>query len=244
MSTTDAKSASAPWRNAEEVGKVVSPPKKSSAPPAALWEDWKTTTVPKTGAADVQFQFGRQGDDQDGYREAVLPTPNEQAISKAADRLVGQPVPPPMWTGGKKEVNPTTEKVAKAGATAKAQGIDPPDVLPAKTLPWTSKAGSRGVVDGWEKATEMATVSKQKAPPLPTPRGMRPAGAPAANSSPLAEKEQVPEVASLPKAPRPTLPRPLGKGQTGSAAKVAALDEPTSKALPGGKGQARLPAFN
>jgi len=148
-----------------------------------------------------------------------------QAISNA---------PLPRWMGGTKTEVPSTEKVAKAGATAKSQAADPPELQPqGKTLPWTSKAGS--INDGWDKATDMST--KQKAPPLPTPRGMRPAGTFLANSSPV-QKEQAPEVATLLKKPRPSLPRPLGKGVMGSAAKVAEMDEPTSKALPAGKGQA------
>jgi len=105
--------------------------------------------------------------------------------------------------------------VAKAGATAKAQGIEVGDEPQAKTLQWTSKAAPpRGGIDGWDKASDM-TVSKPsgKAPPLPLP---------------LPKKEGL---------PRPSLPRPLGKG-LGSAAKDAEMDEPTSKALPGGKGQA------
>jgi len=228
LSTTDAKSA--PRRKGEEVGKVVSPPKKSSAPTPAVLEDWRNTTVPKTGAADALAQFGRQGDAQDGYREA-------------ADRVVGVSVPPPGWMGSQQtEVSPA-EKATKAGATAKGQGVDPPELLPqAKTLPWTSKAGPRGFNDGWDKAADMSAVSKppamQKAPPLPRPRGMRPAGTSLANGLPLFEEEQAPEVASLPKAPRPSLPRPLGKGLAGSPAEVAKMDEPTSKAPAGGKGQA------
>jgi len=220
LSTTDAKSGAAPWRKGEEAGKVVSPPKSSAPTPA--WEDWRSTTVPKSGGSDALAQFGRQGDAQDGYREVL----------------------PPVWTGGQKTEVWKTEKVAQAGATAKGQGVDPPELPPqAKTpLPWTSKAGPRGFNDGWDKAADMPVVSKppamQKAPPLPTPRGMRPAGTPLANSLPLFEKEQAPEVASLPKAAKPSLPRPLGKGLTGSPTKVAEIDKPTSKAAGGGKGQA------
>jgi len=225
MSTTDAKSA--PWRTGEEVGMVVSPPKKSSAPSPVVREDWMTTTVPKSGRVDALAQSGRQGDALDGYMEVGVPSVNEQAISS---------VPPPVWTGGTKTEVLSTEKVAKAGATTKSQGADPPELQPqAKTLPWTAKAGSGGINDGWDKTTDMS--KKRKAPPLPTPRGMRPAGTFLANSSPV-QKEQTPEVATLPKAPRPSLPRPLGKGVMGSAAKVTEMDEPTSKAFPAGKGQA------
>lgn len=256
--TTEAKSGGAPWRKTEEAvsksGQTVSLPKKSSAPPALFQEDWKNTTIPKSGAVDALAQFGRQGDAQDGYREVAVvpPSVKEQAVSKAGDRVSGVSVLPPTWMAAKETKvpaplpGPIQEKVAKAGATAKAQGADPPELLPtAKTLPWASKAGApRGGIDVWDKAADPPAVSKppgmQKAPPLPTPRGMRPAGLPGlpvANNSPFAEKEQAPEAATLPpKASRPALPRPLGKG--GSAAKVSEIDEPTSKALPGGKGQA------